>query len=288
MDKLPKELTDKIKDFTGATQPKKKYSENLQSWALSNINSKRSFIDLLKNESNLVLTSPLTKKLTVANLNKINAYLSKRVSSSGRVRVDGEEERKKFIAGIKKAGFNGTFKTFQQDPQNRDLETFIVRTADKDFSGNMDKRALETVGGPSRRNQMTTKEKKAMVNDLINKPKGSLKNTNVFKSAKSVAKSAKPVAKSAKPVAKSAKPVAKPAKPKPPPRPKLKAVPKAPPKPKPMKTKPKPSKVSMSKSVGGATKGVAKKPLKKGYKAKPTCWTGKATDKNGKRKKICV
>jgi len=44
----------------------------------------------------------------------------------------------------------------------------------------------------------------------------------------------------------------------------------------------------MKKSVGGATIGKAKKPLKKGYKAKPTCWTSKATDGNGKRKKICV
>ena len=94
------------------------------------------------------------------------------------------------------------------------------------------------------------------------KPKGSLKNTNQFKKA-----------------------VAKP-KPKVP-RPTLKAVPKPPPKPKPL-SKPKPSKTSMKKSVGGATIGKAKKPLKKGYKAKPTCWTGKATDKNGKRKKICV
>ena len=278
MDKLPKELRKNIMDFTGASKPKQKYSENQQNQTLVAIDKARQFVKNLKDSSGMILNQPLTKNLTQNQALKIGNVIQKERES--KTKLSHEDNRKDVISKLKRAGFSGKFKTLEQDPQNRQLKEFLSQMAKTRYNNTsndniMTKDKLKFVGGVANRDRMSDGEKKAMVNTLINKPKGSLKNTNQLKKAVS-----KPKAKA----------VSKPKVPRPTlkvPRPTLKAVPKPPPKPKPS-SKPKPSKTSMKKSVGGATIGKAKKPLKKGYKANPTCWTSKATNGNGKRKKICV
>ena len=121
MDKLPKELRKNIMDFTGATQPKDKYSQT--ALTIASIDKARQFVKNLKDSSGMILNQPLTKNLTSNQAVKIGNVIQKEIQSKN---YDTHEvKRKRFIDKLKKAGFSGKFKTLDQDPQNRELDEFI-------------------------------------------------------------------------------------------------------------------------------------------------------------------